>query len=434
MNTSTELQDHSEASYDRSLFASLKVPDYLYLWIGMVGSAFAMNMQIVAQGWLVYEMSASAVDLAWVTLASIVPQFLFSLPGGVLADRLPKKPIIGLAPIINCGATIVMSWIIFTGNVGFWDFVWVGFLNGTVMSLSIPARTAVIPEVVGERLMFNAMAFNATAWNLSRILGPALAGYMIALLADGDTTSDFGVGCVFAVISVLYFVSGISVLLIKHAGRPSQQTTTQHPLTDIGDCLIYVFRSPVVGGLILLSILPFMFGLSINTLLPAFNRDILFGGADDLGLLMTAMGIGAILGALLLAKLGGTRHKGYWVLGTSAVWGIGVTWFALSSTFVLAFVTIAFIGFVSSINMSMNRSLVQLQVDHAMRGRIMSIDMMSHGFMPLGVLPISWVSEVWGVSLGLALSGAILCVATISMGIAMKGVRGIDTGYSKAVP
>ena len=149
---------------------------------------------------------------------------------------------------------------------------------------------------------------------------------------------------------------------------------------------------------------------------------------------MTAMGIGAILGALLLAKLGGTRHKGYWVLGTSAVWGIGVTWFALSSTFVLAFVTIAFIGFVSSINMSMNRSLVQLQVDHAMRGRIMSIDMMSHGFMPLGVLPISWVSEVWGVSLGLALSGAILCVATISMGIAMKGVRGIDTGYSKAVP
>ena len=88
MNTSTELQDHSEASYDRSLFASLKVPDYLYLWIGMVGSAFAMNMQIVAQGWLVYEMSASAVDLAWVTLASIVPQFLFSLPGGVLADHI----------------------------------------------------------------------------------------------------------------------------------------------------------------------------------------------------------------------------------------------------------------------------------------------------------------------------------------------------------
>ena len=277
--------------------------------------------------------------------------------------------------------------------------------------------------------MFNAMAFNTAAWNLSRILGPALAGYMIALLADGDTTSTFGVGCVFAVISALYLVSGVSVLLIKHDGQPTRQATSQHPLTDIGECLVYVIRSPVVGGLILLSILPFMFGLSINTLLPAFNRDVLFGGADDLGLLMTAMGIGAILGALLLAKLGGTRHKGYWVLGTSAVWGIGVTWFALSSTFSLAFLTIAFIGFVSSINMSMNRSLVQLQVDHAMRGRVMSIDMMSHGFMPLGVLPISWVSEVYGVSWGLALSGVILCVATIIMGTAMKGVRGIDTGY-----
>lgn len=425
-----DLQDLKDVSYDRSLFASLKVRDYLYLWIGMVGSAFAMNMQIVAQGWLVYEMSASAIDLAWVTLASTVPQFLFSLPGGVLADRLPKKPIIGFAPIINCGATIVLTWIIFTGNVGFWDFVWVGFLNGTVMSLSIPARTAVIPEVVGERLMFNAMAFNTAAWNLSRILGPALAGYMIAMLADGDTTSDFGVGSVFVVISVLYLVSGVSVLLIKHSGKPQHRSTPQHPLKDIGECIIYVVRSPVVGGLILLSILPFMFGLSINTLLPAFNRDVLLGGADDLGLLMTAMGIGAILGALLLAKLGGTRHKGYWVLGTSAIWGVGVTGFALTSSFFMAFATIAFIGFVSSINMSMNRSLVQLQVDQAMRGRVMSIDMMSHGFMPLGVLPISWVSEVYGVSSGLALSGVILFMTTIIMSFVMSGVRRIDTGFS----
>jgi MFS family permease len=431
LNTTVDEDRSSILTHDKSLFASLKVRDYLFLWVGMIGSAFAMNMQIVAQGWLVYEMSGSAINLAWVTLASTLPQFLFSLPGGVLADRFKKKPIIGLAPIINGVISVLMAVIIFNGHVTFWDFVWVGFLNGTVMSLSIPARTALIPEVVGERLMFNAMAFNTAAWNLSRILGPALAGFLIAMLADGDTTSSFGVGMVYVILSGLYLVSGFTVMLIHHKGEPTPAKVSS-AFADIGECLVYVYRSRVVGGLILLSIMPFMFGMSINTLLPAFNRDVLLGGPDVLGLLMTGMGVGAIIGSLLLAKLGSLRHKGYWVLATSALWGLSVAWFASTSTFVLAFIAIAVIGFVSSINMSMNRSLVQLQVDQVMRGRVMSIDMMSHGFMPLGVLPIGYVAETVSVQAGLLMSGLILFATSILLGLAMRGVRGIDTGYRQS--
>ena len=181
---------------DDSLFASLKNRDYLLLWFGMVGSAFAMNMQMVAQGWLVYEMTVSAMNLAWVTLSFTVPQILFSLFGGVLADRLKKKPLIFWAQMLNGAATLGMAFILLLGTVTFWDFIWVGFLNGTVLALSMPARTAFIPEIVGERLMFNAMAFNTASWNLSRILGPALAGLLIAVFAGGDTTSVVGVGIV----------------------------------------------------------------------------------------------------------------------------------------------------------------------------------------------------------------------------------------------
>ena len=246
-------------------------------------------------------------------------------------------------------------------------------LNGTIMALSIPARTALIPEIVGERLIFNAMAFNTAAWNLSRILGPALAGFMIAMIAGGDTTSTYGVGWVYIILSVLYGFSGVSVLLIKHNGRPSENSTSS-PLQDTIEGLRYVVQSNIVGGLILLSILPFLFGLSIMTLLPAFNTDILLAGPDSLGLLMTGMGVGAIAGSLVLAKLSSLRHKGVWLFATNSLWGVGVFVFGLTSAFEAAFVAICFVGFVSAINMSMNRSLVQLQVSQRMRGRVMSID------------------------------------------------------------
>ncbi|MCZ6658447.1 MAG: MFS transporter [Gammaproteobacteria bacterium] len=418
----------AEPVVDRSLFASLKVPDYTYLWVGMLGAAFAMNMQLVAQGWLVYEMTVSAMNLAWVTIAFMLPQVVFSLVGGVLADRLPKKPVIMWAQALNGVVTLFMAVIVINGNVTFWDFIWVGFLNGSVLALSIPARTAFIPEIVGEALMFNAMAFNTASWNLSRILGPAFAGFLIAMFGAGDTTSEFGVGLVYFVLSGLYFVSSVTVLLIKHDGKPTKRKTGG-PLDDIKEGLDYVIHSPIVGGLILLSIVPFLFGLSINTLLPAFNTDVLTGGPDDLGLLMTGMGAGAIIGSLALAKMGGVRHKGFWLFASSTGWGLGLAWFANTNVALWSMFAVAFVGFISAVNMSMNRSLVQLQVAQNMRGRIMSIDMMSHGLMPLGILPVSWVAEHYGVQAGLTVSGGLLALLTLLLWATLPKVRRIDKGF-----
>jgi MFS transporter, DHA1 family, staphyloferrin A biosynthesis exporter len=410
------------------MFASLKVRDYRYLWIGMLASAFALSMQIIAQGWLVYEMTSSAMDLTWVTLAFTVPQVTFSLAGGVLADRMPKKPIIGLAPVLNWAATFAMAIIIMFGDVTFWDFIWVGAINGTALALSIPARTALIPEIVGESLMFNAMAFNTASWNLSRILGPALAGFMIAIFADGDTSSRFGVGLVYFVLSVLYLVSAITVIFISHDGMPAPREE-RGAFHELNEGIAYVIGSPVVGGLILLSILPFLFGVTVNTLLPAFSTDILGGGPDDLGLLMTGMGGGAILGSLALAKMGGIRNKGYWLFGTSAAWGLLLAAFGLTTNFTTATIAIALIGVISSVNMSMTRTLIQLQVEQQMRGRIMSIDMMSHGLMPLGLLPIGYVAETVSIQAGLVTSGIALFVSTLILGALMPKVRLINVGY-----
>ena len=412
----------------KSVFASLRVNDYKYLSIGLLGSAFALNMQLIAQGWMVYEMTSSAIKLTWVTLSFMIPQVVFSLLGGVLADRFAKKLIIGWAPFINGIATLFMALIIFSGMADFSAFLVIGFLNGTVLALSMPARTAFIPEVVGEELIFNAMAFNSVCWNLARIVGPAAAGFIIAIFADGNTTSSFGVGLVYVILSLLYFVSAVSVLFIAHPGRPelSQKSSA---LKDTQEALRYVVNSPIVGGLILLSILPFLFGLSINTLLPAFSTDVLNGGPDDLGLLMTGMGFGAILGSLALAKMSSVTKKGFWIIGTGALWGGLVAIFSTTNDYLISTIVIGFIGFVSAINMSMNRSVMQLQVAQSMRGRIMSVDMMSHGLMPLGILPIGYIAETTSVQTGLLTSGIALLLLTLLFGALMPQVRKINLGY-----
>jgi MFS family permease len=407
----------------KDIFSALAVPNFRWLWIGSLGSSFAMNMQIIARGWLVYALTSSAIDLAWVTLSFMLPSVIFSLYGGVLADRLPKRRVIAWAQMLNCAATLMMALIIFSGNVKFWDFIWFGFFNGTVLALSMPARQAFVPEIIPERLIFTAMALNTTGWNLSRIIGPALAGLIIAWLAGGDKTSTYAVGIVYVVIASLYLFSALTVLKVDRPGK-AQRNRDSDSWSDMQEGLRYVIEHPRVFALIVLSILPFLFGMPLNTLLPAFNQDVLLGHADDLGYLISAMGGGAIIGSLLMATMGDLRNKGFWLIASCLGWGAVTAVFGASSVQWAALASIAVIGMFSSWNMSLNRGMLQMQVEDHMRGRVMSIDMMSHGLMPLGVFPISLIAEYYGVGIALVTSGFALIVITLLVMLFMPSVRG----------
>ncbi len=413
----------------RATFDSLRNRDFRTLWIGNLSSSFAMNMQQIARGWLIYALTESAMALTWVTLSFMIPQVGFALFGGVLADRMRKRTIIAVAQGVNCVATLVMAWIILTGRVDFWAFIWFGIVNGTVLALSMPARQAFIPEIVGEQRLFNAMALNTASWNLSRILGPALAGLLIAMFAAGNTSSTFGVGIVYLVIAALYLLAVGSALRVGLPGAPRAGAGDANPFADVAEGLGYVWRDRAVFGLIMMSILPFLFGMPMITLLPAFNHDVLGGGPDALGYINATMGIGAIIGSLVLAPLGDAHNKGHWQFAMCMAWGVFICVFSLTSEFLLALATVALVGFASSVFMSMNRSLIQLRISQQMRGRVMSIDMMSHGLMPLGILPIGWISDHYGIRNGLLAAGAILAVMSVVMWLLLKTVRRIDTGH-----
>ena len=385
-----------------------------------------MNMQMLARGWFVYTLTASPLDLAWVMMSFTVPQITLSLWGGVVADRFRKKYILIGAQLLNGLATAALAVIILLDRATFWDFIWFGVFNGAVLALSIPARNAYVADLVDRSYFITAMALNTTGMNLARIVAPMLAGLLIALLAGGDTTDSFGVGIVYLVITALYLVAAGATLLIRTEGaRHGEATGTRH-VDDMVEGLRYVVLNPPVLALILLSIVPFLFGMTLSTLIPAFNQDILGGGPDDLGFLLSAMGVGAIVGSLMLAAAGDFRRKGAWVIGTCFAWAASTVAFGFSTGFALAACAVAAYGWLSSVNMSLNRGLIQTVVEPRMRGRVMSIDMMSHGLMPLGVIPISLVAEYTDVSIALIVSGFVFAAGIGALLIWSPAVRRLD--------
>ncbi len=278
-----------------------------------------------------------------------------------------------------------------------------------LLAQNVTSLAAFVPELIPQPLIFTAMALNTSGWNLSRIVGPALAGLLIAWLAGGDKQSAFGVGVVYVVIASLYLASALTTLLVDHPGLSSQEQRGG-TYQKMREGLAYVLEHPPIFALLLLSIIPFLFGMPLNTLLPAFNQDVLGGHADSLGVLVSAMGGGAIIGSMMMAAMGDMRRKGFWLIVSSLGWAIATGLFGFSGNLAAALLAIASIGLISAWNMSLNRGLIQHAVDSHMRGRIMSIDMMFHGLMPLGVFPISWVAEGYGVGTALVVSGGTFAV------------------------
>ena len=380
-------------------------------------------MQQVARGWFVYELTESALDLAFVLMSFTMPQVLLSLMGGVVADRFPKRAVMAIAQSLNAFTALVMGYLVFSGNVEFFHFILFGILNGSIVALSIPARHAIVPALVSESLVFSAIALNSTAMNIARVTAPAFAGVLIAWIAGGSTASNIGVGVVYFVISGLYLCASLVSWSISVSGNVGGEQPRGHVWKDMMDALRFVREHKPVWALVWLAIVPFLFGHVINTFLPAFNESVLGGGPDSLGLLLSFLGVGAILGSLTLASGGELQRKGALLVGTLTAWGLAVAVFGFVSSTVVALMLITFIGGLESAGMAMNRALTQSYTENRMLGRVMSIDMMSHGLMPLSGIPIGILADRFGSDVAISSSGVTLAVLIVLMLLVMPSVR-----------
>ena len=398
------------------MLEALKYEEFKWIWLGSFMSFIAMNMQMITRSWLILRVTNdSPLALTAVTLTFALPMTLVSPFAGALADRLSRRKLIAISQLLTAFFTCVLGVLDITQLVNYWHIMLIGVFNGSLMAINMPSRQALISDVVPDKSLMNAISLNNSSMNLTRVLGPAFAGLLILLI---DTAG------VFFIVSVIYLLSALSVTLIT-AQNFNKSPKNSKVLSDVKEGLRYATEDPKLKGLFTITFIAVLFGFSYYALIPAWAREALNIKSDGLGVLLMIMGIGATIGTILLATRGDTPNKGVILLCAATAWGISLAIFAQVNTFLIAAPFLVFIGLTSSIFMSMNMSLIQLNSRKEMRGRIMSIAMMTFGLMPLSAVPFGIIAETIGTSNALSISGVLLATATVIFAIFNKSFRSL---------
>ena len=395
-----------EAMRGSPIFETLQIRDFRWIWISSFASFMAMNMQMITRGWLVLRLQdESPLALVLVMVSFAAPMTFVSLIGGALADRVPKKYLIIASQFGNAALTFLLAMMDASGVIWFGALLLIGVLNGSMMAINMPSRQAIISEIVPEDKLMNAVALNNSAMNLTRILGPALAGFMILFV---------GTSGVFYLVSLIYVLSAFIVMRLNVKETPGRNRPHKSVAADIAEGLKYVFSDQKLLGLTIMAFLPALFGFTLFALMPAWAREALNVNSADLGLLMMYMGIGALVGTLAIASIRQFKRRGALLLFNSIFWGVALMGLAQSPNYLVAIPFLMIIGLLSSVFMSINMTMMQLYSAPEMRGRVMSIAMMTFGMMPIGALPFGALAEYIGTPNALTLSGLALAVMTLA--------------------
>lgn len=425
--------DLAPAQFRISTFASLAIPDYRWYWIGLLAYFSAMQMQMLAQGWLVYQMTDSVVALGLVSATFGIPILLFSMIGGVLADRLDKRQIMIVTQIALSVLMLIIAILVSTNTIRLWHLVIGAFLAGLAFVFNVPARQSIIPELVDRNRLLNSISLNSLGMNATRIVGPGIAGALIALVS---------ISLVYYIVAALYILAAVSLYGISKNRVPTlnvgvtdtSKTAKSIFSTDIAGFLSklwidlkeginYVLQSRAILLLMLMAFVPLTFGLPYLNLMPVFAKDIFQMGAEGLGFMAAAAGLGAMAGSLVIASLGDFRHKGMLILVLALVFGLSLIAFSLSQNFGLSMAMLLIVGGAGAGYMAVNNTLIQSNTPPRMLGRVMSIYVLTFSLMPLGTLPISAIAEMIGVGTAIALGGIIVFAFTVVMALSQSTLR-----------
>jgi MFS family permease len=382
------------------------------MFISLIGSW----IQITAQSWLVFELTKSAFLLGLVSFLNLIPVFFLSLFGGVLADRINKRNIL----IITQNAFMILAFIL--GYMTQAEIITpklimiIALLNGIVMAFDAPSRQAMVVELVGKSHLMNAVALNSLAFNSSRIIGPALAAILVAGIGM--------YGCFY--INGFSFIAVIAALMMIKNGKPDKINTGNSLLKDIKEALYYIKDNRIMLILVAIVGVISLFGVSYVILMPVFARNVLGSGVKEFGKLMSAIGAGAILSTLLLAKLGDFKNKGKFLLFSLVMFSVSLILLSFTRQHLLAIAVLVFLGWGAVSATAIINTLLQDMVSDRLRGRVMSIFMFTFaGMMPFGNLVTGYLASVWDVSNAILFSGIICLVFSVYAGIFFPKLRSL---------
>jgi len=373
--------------------------------IGQLLSTMGTWMQIIAQGWLVYQLSQSELMLGVVGFASAIPSLLITPWGGVVVDSVSKRKLMIITQSCAMLLAFILAALTFTGVVEVWHVVVLTVCTGIVNAFDGPARQAFVVEMVGREDMPNAIAINSMTFNTARVVGPAIAGYILVVL---------GADWCFLVngVSFLAVIGGLLAMRLPPASPRNGQVNAWRQLRS---GVAYAVRTNEVGALLLIALTLSLFGITYSTVLPAFVDRVLHQGAGAFGAINMASGIGAVSAAVLVARYGDRGLRGRWLNRMALGYPVVLIAFALNPFYPLSLFLAVFLGLGFMSQFTLINTLLQTQIVDEMRGRIMSLYTLTFfGLAPFGNLAMGALSEIWGIGQTIAVSALI---ALVLMGV-----------------
>ena len=387
----------------RRVFKAFQYRDFRLMWFGACMSSIGTWMQIVAQGWLIYRLSHSAPLLALDQFLGGIPIFLFSLIGGVVADRAERRKILLASQYVQMACATVLTVLVATGRIHVWHMLSLSFVSGFAQAFGGPAYQALIPSLVKREDMPNAIALNSIQFNMAVTIGPALAGIALAKLGEQWC---FG-------LNALSFLAPIISLSIITA-RYLPEKTTDSLLGSLKQGIQFVRQQGSMEALIVLAFCMTALSMPMRTYIPVFVKDIFHRGPETYGNLLSLMGIGSICGSLTVAGMGNIRNKGRIALITLMSLGAGITIFSLSRSLPLSYATLVLVGASMMAVFATVTSLVQLITTNEMRGRVMSVyNCAFRGGMPMGNLLSGWLVPMFTAPVVLGVNGLALILIAV---------------------
>lgn len=380
-------------------FAALKHRNYRLFWSGQIISLIGTWMQTVGQGWLVLSLTNSPFKLGFVSMAGSLPILLFTLWGGVVADRVNKRNLILFTQSSAMTLAFILAALTSFKVVQVWHIVMLAFLLGTVNSFDTPSRQAFIVEMVGKEDLTNAIGLNSAMFNTARMVGPAIAGLLIAAL---------GVAGCFWLNGLSFIAVIIGLALIRNTFQPEHREGGS-PLKNLLEGLRYLWAHKVLLAIIANIGVSSVFGMPYVMLMPVFAKQILKGGPSTYGVLLAAAGAGAIVGGLTVATRGARVRQGAYILFGSGLFAVFIFLFSFSHWLWLSLALLFVSGFAMITQNVTTNSLIQTTVPDFLRGRIMSIYVLVFmGMFPLGSLQAGSVAQVLGAPWAVRI-GAVIC-------------------------
>jgi MFS family permease len=400
----------------RHTFSSLSGNrDFTFLFAGNVGFFFGMQMMMILSGWLVIDRWDNAAFLGYVMATAAIPMLVLAPIGGVVSDRVDKRKLILVTQCVLVLTSSLVSVLILTGAIQFWHLLVITPVSGAAFSFNIPGRQALVAILVPRDRLMNAISLSTAAMNVSKIVAPAMAGLLVA---------PIGIGGAYVVATACYGSAAVTTVFLPPA-RPRRLRHFTF-VEDFTGGFQYIRSSALLMGLLLFATVPMIFAMPFQTLLPVFADDVWKVGSAGFGAMQAASGVGGLMGAFVVANLDDQRRKGTLMIRTALAFGALLLLFALSPWFSLALGLMAAIGFVSMTFMTVNNTAIQLVIPDEVRGRVMSVMMMTFGLMPLGAVPAGIAAQSIGAPPVVAAGAVLFIISTLGIFAAAPPLRNLD--------